>query len=593
MSDHDTKPLLTSTASSDFSLASESYLLVVTPGGVWREPLRSSGAVTVGRSADADLQVDYAGTSRLHARIDMDGGQIQVTDLQSHNGTKVNGVAISEPRALVSGDEISLGEVQLIVHVARSARRFDLLDSVRTMARLRRETERARAFDRPLAVICIDVQHADDGAVTTLARPIMRPLDVLGRGPDGLLVALCLETQPEVAGRVAEGLCKALLPAAPALRGGVANFPQAAGDAESLYAAARRALAGAGDDRVSVASDVEPVKMGDDQVVVVDPAMVRIYGLLEKLAAGALPVLICGETGVGKELAARAVHARSPRSAGPFVAVNCAALPKNLIESELFGYKKGAFSGADADKPGIIAAADGGTLFLDEVGEFDLDLQAKLLRALDQKEVVPLGSTEPVAVDVRVVSATNRDLLAEISAERFRQDLYYRLGAATVVVPPLRDRPAEIPLLARAFLSDACTKLAKPAPRIADTSLRQLAAHDFPGNVRELANAMAYAAAIVDGDSLECWHLPGTIAVGASEPAPATAKVDGKETTRAFRPIADEIIELEKRRMQEALEATGGNQSRAAKLIDMPRRSFTTKLARYGLRAAPDSESSD
>jgi two-component system, NtrC family, response regulator AtoC len=327
-----------------------------------------------------------------------------------------------------------------------------------------------------------------------------------------------------------------------------------------------------------VEGPAEPtLTLGDRALVVADPAMLGVYDLLRRLARSELPVLLQGETGAGKEMAAWALHAWSPRAGGPFVPVNCAALPETLVESELFGCRRGAFSGADRDRIGLFESASGGTLFLDEVGELSPAAQAKLLRALDGKEITRLGAVTATPVDTRVVAATNRDLAALVAASRFREDLYFRLNAAQVALPALRQRPLDIPVLAATLLARACARAGRRPMRISDHALQMLEAHDFPGNVRELANAMEYAAAIADGEVLEPHHLPPRV---SRRTEPAVLETGGP--TRGRR-IADELAELEKRRMQEALAGCGGNQSRAAELIGMPRRTFVTKLARYGL----------
>jgi DNA-binding NtrC family response regulator len=368
-----------------------------------------------------------------------------------------------------------------------------------------------------------------------------------------------------------------MLPAAPRARAGYATSPADGVDAATLVAAARDALAAEG--RVG-----RRIPVGDRVALVADPAMLRLYDLVRRLAASDLPVLLSGETGVGKEIAAYAVHAWSPRSSAPFVPVNCAALPENLVESELFGYRKGAFSGALQDKLGYFQSAAGGTLFLDEIGELPLPAQAKLLRALDARQITRIGDVAAVTVDVRVVAASNRELEAEVAAGRFRQDLFYRLNGARVILPPLRDRPRDIPILARAFLERAAERLGRPGLRLSDAVFRLLARHRFAGNVRELANAMDYAAALAPDDTVEPWHLPPGLR-GQEVPAKAAAAF---EPAASFRPIAEEIEELEKRRMGEALRACGGNQSRAADLIGMPRRTFVTKMGRYDLRGTGD-----
>ena len=361
-------------------------------------------------------------------------------------------------------------------------------------------------------------------------------------------------------------------------RAGIASISDGGNDPASLIGAVRDAL---GPDLA--AQGVCPHELCREMSpdshtgVVIDPVMVRTYGLLRKLAGGDISVLLQGETGAGKELAARAVHAWSRRAAGPLVVLNCAALPESLVESELFGYVKGAFTGADRNKLGLLEAACSGTLFLDEVGELSLGAQAKLLRAIDAREVTRIGEITPRPVDFRLVAASNRDHAAETARGQFREDLYYRLAAATVIVPPLRDHPGDIPALARMFVARACEAMARSPLRLADTAMQLLLSYRFPGNVRELANAIDYGVATAAGDRIEPWDLPAGLGTGE----PCSGEPGGQAR---FQPIAEEIADLEKRRMTEALAASGGNQSEAAKLIGMPRRTFVSKMSQYWLR---------
>ena len=320
---------------------------------------------------------------------------------------------------------------------------------------------------------------------------------------------------------------------------------------------------------------------GDDDAPVLfhgmwtrDPRMKETFRIIEKVAAEDVTVLIRGETGSGKELVAHAIHALSPRKDGPFRALNCAALPANLLESELFGHVRGAFTGAVRDTPGHVQLADGGTLFLDEVAELPLELQAKLLRVLETRSVLPVGGREPVPVDVRFVSATHRALRAEVAAGRFRADLMFRLRVIPVRVPPLRERPVDVLLIAGKLIEEMNAHGRRRVEGISATAEAALERHEWLGNVRELRNALAYAFAIGDGPVIELGDLPPEIAA----PGPATAEVVvvGEEA-----PLSDEAPEA--RRIRDALTRTGGNRDRAAKLLGWSRVTLWRRMRALGL----------
>jgi two-component system, NtrC family, response regulator AtoC len=340
-----------------------------------------------------------------------------------------------------------------------------------------------------------------------------------------------------------------------------------------------------------------PVSMfaiGTGTVVAADPEMLRLYGQIERLARTQLPILIGGESGVGKEHAALAVHAWSTRAAGPFVTLHCAALQDALLDGELFGYERGAFLGVVTGKAGLLERADGGTLFLDEVSALSPTAQLRLLRVLEDQRVTRLGGSQERALDIRIVAATSCDLAAEVAAERFRGDLYFRLNGAGVVLPPLRARRIEIAILAQHFLAAACANVQRDIVTLSPAALQRLNAHAWAGNVRELKHAMAYAAALVDGDRVEPWHLPEAVVEPKDEvraslttlppAAPDGTAAEAVRSPDSFRPVAEELRALERRRMIEALRATGGVQRRAARLIGMPVRTFTCKLTQYDLR---------
>jgi transcriptional regulator with GAF, ATPase, and Fis domain len=313
-----------------------------------------------------------------------------------------------------------------------------------------------------------------------------------------------------------------------------------------------------------------------------DPAMKRVITELRLMARTRLPVLILGETGVGKEVLARATHQLSQRCAEPFVSVNCAAIPAGLVESELFGYQRGAFSGAASAHAGYFESASGGTLFLDEIGELDLGAQVRLLRVLSEHRIARLGSTVEQRIDVRVVAATNRDLEARVNDGLFREDLYHRICGATLNVPPLRERASDLPRLAQHFLSSARAELERAEAHLTEAAMRVIRRHGWPGNVRELKNAMVYAAAAAASDVVDPVHLPARLLEPGLRAAPPAAAPAPAEPA-GFRPIEEEIDELVERRMRQALQASGGVQSAAAALLGMPRRTFITRMREFGI----------
>jgi DNA-binding NtrC family response regulator len=304
--------------------------------------------------------------------------------------------------------------------------------------------------------------------------------------------------------------------------------------------------------------------------------------MVDQVAPATVSVLVLGETGVGKEVCAEAIHRKSPRAGRTFLRLNCAALPDSLLESELFGFEKGAFTGAAAAKPGLIESADGGTVFLDEIGELPAAAQAKLLRVLDAREVTRLGGLAPRKVDVRFVAATNRSLEAEIAAGRFRQDLYYRLAAVTLRIPPLRERVAEIVPLARRFVVEAAA--GRPV-QLTAAACAVLERHAWPGNIRELRNAIERAVILCGGGVIEPAHLPLERFVGlAGATTTDEAEFDHPEVTAPVPAgLRAEVQALERQRILSMLEACGGNQSEAARQLGMSRGALLARLRAWGL----------
>jgi DNA-binding NtrC family response regulator len=300
-------------------------------------------------------------------------------------------------------------------------------------------------------------------------------------------------------------------------------------------------------------------------------AMREVYALLERVATSDISVLVTGESGTGKELVARALHARSRRKDGPLVAINCSALPEALLESELFGHVKGAFTDARADKPGLFFQAHGGTLFLDEVGELPLGLQPKLLRALQERKVRPVGATAEQPIDVRVVSATNVDLEEAVQHKRFRQDLFFRLNVVHVPLPPLRERGGDVLLLAQRFLEQAAALTEKKVLGLSDEAAERLLAYPWPGNVRELQNCIERAVALTASESITARDLPEKVRQYRAGP-PGLGAEGG-----SFLPLH----EVERRYILSVLEAMGGNKSSAATVLGVDRRTLYRKLAEY------------
>ena len=356
-----------------------------------------------------------------------------------------------------------------------------------------------------------------------------------------------------------------------AVRRGAHDFLAKPVDPEVLLVVLRRAAARAALEReVAALRQRLAAAKPAGSMIGSSPAFIAAVDLCDRVAPTDLPVLITGENGTGKELLARRVHEGSRRSAGPFVAVNCGALPPTLLESTLFGHTRGAFTGADRAHKGLFAEADGGTLFLDEVGELEPPTQVRLLRALESGEILPVGADRPSRVDVRIVSATNRAMDAMVQQQRIRDDLYWRLRGIEITLPPLRDRGEDVLLIGRFFLQNAGLGAYDLSPRAEDA----MRAHPWPGNLRELRHAMQRAAVMAGSRrSIEPADL-GLRAVAAP---------DGDS-------LADQIEALERRAVASALNAEGGNRSRAAKRLGLSRQGLLNKLARFGLASGDDDE---
>jgi two-component system, NtrC family, response regulator AtoC len=554
------------------------FLLVHVPGaerGSRLIELPDGAEVTFGRSRAATVMVDHDSVSRLHARIRRRGEDLEIEDLGSRNGTRVDGVKIEAATPLPGGSEVSVGPATAIVGTTSPMRRRGhVAESEDFEARLAAELDRVVRYHRRAAVVAMRVL-GDDDVVDALAA-LVRPMDLLAElgGSEFALLAPEL-TRAEIEAAMQRFIDEAKLTRTD-VRVGIALAPEDGTSVEELLEASRSALRQAkAPGALMHAPPRAPVDSAE--LVVADPAMKHLYATIERIAEASLTVLIFGETGVGKELVTEALHRASPRRGKPLVKLNCASLPESLLESELFGYERGAFTGADRRKVGFFEAADGGTLFLDEIGEMPLALQAKLLRVLERKTITRVGGTQELAVDVRVVAATHRDLDAEVRAGRFREDLFFRIAGFTVYVPPLRDRKADLIPLAESFLRRVAVDNGAAPPRLSDGARAALARHDWPGNVRELKNAMERAVVMQTAGVVDIDHLPDRLRVAAASPAALPG--DGK--------IRQQLAEIERAAIVEALEQTGGNQTHAAQRLGVSRRTLIYKMEKYGLKPPP------
>jgi DNA-binding NtrC family response regulator len=426
-----------------------------------------------------------------------------------------------------------------------------------------------------------EVVQCENGA-DALAQLDSAPFDfvltdlALGAGPSGLdVLRFAREHQPEtpIVMITAHGSEKI---AVEAMKLGAEDYVPKPFDNDEIRLVVRRAL-----ERTHLARENRMLRarverdFGMGSLVGRGPAMRAVFETMRKVAETDLTVLVRGESGTGKELVAQALHEASPRRGGPFVAVNCAAISRELVESELFGHEKGAFTGADARRLGRFEAAHGGTIFLDEIGDMAPDTQAKVLRVLQERSFERVGGAKPIAVDVRVVAATHRDLEKDVAAGRFREDLYYRLKVVEIRLPALRERPEDLPALAERFLAEAAEKLGRPRKRLAPGAFAALAAHAWPGNARELRNVIEQSAVLAPGEEIEAADLR----LGNDAPARAAA---GELPFSEAKRVAVEGFEREF--LLRALRANGGNVSRTAEAIGMVRQSLQQKIRELGLR---------
>jgi DNA-binding NtrC family response regulator len=448
-------------------------------------------------------------------------------------------------------------------------------DSLRTMLRLALEAQGhtvVEARDQPEAV-----------AAMASTRPGVVLSDLRLPSGDGFgVLRSAKELDPEMPVIVMTAF-GSIQDAVSAMREGALDFLAKPVDPDHLLLMVERALA---QRRLATENillrDELAAHRGAPQIIGDDPGLQQVMNALRRAAGTDTTVLLEGESGTGKELFARALHILSPREDGPFVAINCAAIPENLLETELFGYEKGAFTGAAARKPGKFELAHRGTLFLDEIGELPLSLQAKILRALETKRFERVGGTAQLQVDVRVVAATNRNLKAAVAARQFREDLYFRLSVFPITIPPLRDRPDDIAVLATYFIERFSRDQNKKPLKLAPSAIDHMAAYPWPGNVRELQNCIERAVILTEGDTIHARHL------SLSSREPLLQPVDDSpwsqlDLSGTLAAATQRIVaEVERRKIEQTLKENGGNRAKAADALQIGFKAFLAKLREYG-----------
>jgi two-component system, NtrC family, response regulator AtoC len=534
-------------------------------------PLPDAGDVVIGRSSEADIRIDHPSVSRRHAVLHL-GPEITLEDLDSSNGSKVRGHRLepATPVALAAGEPATLGGVVVVIQAAAPppAHR-QVWAHGHFQSRVEEECARADQTRAPFALLRLAAPREAGIELERALLVALTPAEVLGYYAPGEYEVIVPGDGATARAR-GEALRVAFEASGLEVRVGVACYPE---DGRDPYVLLDRAGEGAGHESVPPTG----------AFVVESATMEKLNHLVKRVSAGVISVLITGETGVGKEVFAERIHRQSPRAEKPFLRLNCAALSETLLESELFGHERGAFTGAVQTKQGLLETAEGGTVFLDECGELPHSIQVKLLRVLEERQVLRVGSLKAKTIDVRFVAATNRDLEKEVNRGTFRQDLYFRLNGVTLTIPPLRQRVGEIAPLVAQFAAQAAQRVGTRVPKISREALTLLEGYSWPGNIRELRNVIERAVLLAD-DEVRAQHLPlERMTAAAPPPVPharpaVTAALD--ETYISDRPPRGK---LDRQRVIEALEKTGQNQTEAARLLGVSRRALINWIEKLGL----------
>jgi DNA-binding NtrC family response regulator len=548
-------------------------------------PLAADSPFVIGRAIDADVSIQEPTLSRRHARLELEGMDVYIEDLGSSNGTRVNGKTVKRARVSPS-DHVALGAVTLSIHTTESLSP-GLKHHYHFMTTLEEELVRSRTLGHQLCVLLVrpaserDAQRFKDWFPRLQQH--LRPVDRIALHSPGVVEVLLPESGILAAVRLAEQI----VGRDGFLRCGVALFPAAAKTAEGLVGACLDALKRTSDTDpiVTDAAGVAEQRAPEVELDQVGSAMRPVFQMIERVAPSDLPVLIYGETGTGKEVVARAIHQSGPRRERTMRCINCGAIPRDLVQSTLFGHERGSFTGASQQRQGVFEEADGSTLLLDEVGELPAEAQVSLLRVLETGRLSRVGSSLEIPVDVRVISATHRNLEELCHAGVFRRDLLYRLNTITLKVPPLRERLDEIVPLAEHFIAKASEYGGQPPKTIEPGAMELLARYPWPGNVRELRNAMERAVLVANSHAITASDLPSHVRA-ALEP---TVRCLADETPALGHQTADSsefkqrVRRYEIQLLYRALEQTGWNKKAAARELRIPLRTLMYKVQSHGL----------
>ncbi|KYF93010.1 Fis family transcriptional regulator [Sorangium cellulosum] len=587
-------------------------LLVQHQGGVQSALLAPDTPVTIGRTAPASLRIEDPTLSREHARFSLADGRVRVEDLGSRNGTRIAGRRVKEAE-LEIGDEVVLGGVLVRIEALGAAGGpLGIEGEDRLRRHIDEELARAEQFRRPFALLFVRAEQAvsagpDHRLWLEVLRARLRPVDRIALYGQDAAQVLLPETGADEAGSIARAITAPAESGVCLLVGGAVH-PDAGSTAEELVERARDAAR-----RASRAQPVElvaslswAVERTGGGALIAGAAMSGLLATIERVAASRIPVVLHGETGTGKEVLARLIHDWGSRKARRMVRVNCGAIPKDLVESTLFGHERGAFTGAQQQQKGVFEDANGGTVFLDEIGELPPAAQAALLRVLETGSFSRVGSPREIETDVRVVAATHRDLEAMSESGAFRADLYYRLGGVVIDIPPLRERKDEIEPLAWRFLRMANQANGRHVQGIATEATELLQLYNWPGNVRELRNAMERAVVVTRAALVQPEDLPAPVRAaraqgeGASEPArasdpertypegavgapppsppPSTQPSELEDT-----PVRGKVQQYEAKILRDTLEAAGWSRTEAAKRLGIPVRTLSYRMKVLGV----------